>query len=37
MTAKLCLHDRQVEMANRTLSPDANELDWMNAVIAQIG
>ncbi|MDH6280785.1 hypothetical protein [Prescottella agglutinans] len=37
MTGKLCLHDRQVEVVNHALSPGANEIDWANTVIAQIG
>lgn len=37
MTGKLCLHDRQAEVANRTLSPDAAEVAWAAAVVARLG
>ncbi|WP_280415680.1 HpcH/HpaI aldolase/citrate lyase family protein [Nocardia carnea] len=37
MTGKLCLHERQAEVANRTLSPDADEVAWATAVVAELG
>jgi citrate lyase subunit beta / citryl-CoA lyase len=31
--AKLCIHPRQIEIVNRSLSPSAAELDWARRVI----